>query len=291
MDKPTSTILIFFLMGWLLAGCNAPTGTESFLPVATNTSITFRTPAITETPPPAATQTPHAVDSGWVTIRSGLERRGIVLRDAAEDPLEDITLLRIEPDRFRFEVAYDPKGRELDDWLAGTGAEVIVNGGYFRKEQEEYFPDGLIVAGGKTFGESYGDFAGMFAVGESGPELRWLRRTSYDPSEPLSAALQCFPVLIKPGGRIGFPAESEDGIRARRTVIGQDRGGRILFLVASRGYFTLRQLSVYLHGGDLDLVIAMNLDGGPSSGMALADPPEIIPAEYPLPIVFVIRPK
>jgi hypothetical protein len=291
MDKTTSTILNIFLMGWMLAGCGVPTGNEARVPVTTNTPTTIETPAITETPLPAVSQTPHAVDSGWETIRRGLERRRIALRDAAEDPLEDITLLRIDPDRFRFDVAYDPQGRELDDWLAGTGAEVVVNGGYFRKEQGEYFPDGLIVAGGKTFGESYGDFAGMFAVGENGPELRWLRRTPYDPSEPLSAALQCFPVLIKPGGQTGFPAESEDGIRARRTVIGRDRGGRILFLIASQGYFTLRQLSVFLHDGDLELDIAMNLDGGPSSGMALTNPPEIIPAEYPLPIVFIIRSK
>jgi hypothetical protein len=33
----------------------------------------------------------------------------------------------------------------------------------------------------------------------------------------------------------------------------------------------------------------MNLDGGPSSGMVIADPKEIISAEYALPIVLVIR--
>ncbi len=291
MPKPAPKVIWVIILGWFVSGCGVPIATESILPIAADIPTAIKTPERIQTNTPPATQIPHAVDSGWETIRSGLERRGIALRGSAEDPLEDITILRIAPDRFNFDIAYDPQGRELDDWLAGTGAEVIINGGYFRKEQGEFIPDGLIVADGMTFGGSYGDFAGMFAVGENGPRLRWLRSTPYDPSEPLSAALQCFPVLIQPGGRIGFPAESEDGIRARRTVIGQDRGGRILLLVASRGYFTLRQLSVYLHDGDLDLDIAMNLDGGPSSGMALADPPQTIPAEYALPIVFVIRPK
>jgi hypothetical protein len=283
------------LSGWMLTGCNGGAiytlPIETLSPSATSTPSTPVSSAITQTLAPAATQTPHAVDFGWETIQRGLERRGIALRDSADEPVEDITILRIDPDRFRFDVAYDPQGRELDEWLAGTGAKVIVNGGYFRKEQGEFIPDGLIIADGITFGESYGDFAGMFAVGENGPQLLWLRSSPYDPSEPLRAALQCFPVLIKPGGQTGFPAESEDGIRARRTVIGRDRGGRILFLIASQGYFTLRQLSVYLLDGDLDLDIAMNLDGGPSTGMALADPRVIIPAEYALPIVFVVRSK
>jgi hypothetical protein len=231
------------------------------------------------------------VDSGWVILREGLERRRITRQGAGLEPVEDIILLRIDPEGFTFDVAFDPVGKELEPWQSETGAEVIVNGGYFRREQGEFVPDGLIISGGKAAGVSYGDFARMFAVGGAGPELRWLKLTPYNPAEPLRAVLQCFPILIKPGGETGFPAESDDGIRARRTVIGQDRFGRILILIETQGFFTLRQLSVDLHNGDLDLDIAMNLDGGPSSGMAIADPREIIPAQYVLPIVILIRAK
>jgi hypothetical protein len=258
---------------------------------AINSPAPSETLLITQTSESPSSPSPVSEDSGWKILQSGLERRRILLRNTGDEPVEEITLLRVSPDRFSFDVAYDPQGRKLETWLSETGAEVIVNGGYFRKEQGEYIPDGLIISGGAVWGDGYGDYAGMFAVAESGPELRWLRTKPYDPVERLRAALQCFPMLIKPGGQIGFPVESEDGIRARRSVIGQDRGGRILFLVASRGYFTLRELSVFLHDGDLELDAAMNLDGGPSSGMAVADPPEIIPAESALPIVFIIRPK
>ncbi len=256
-------------------------------PAAINSPVPTETLVITQTSesPPS----PVSVDSGWKILKGGLERRHIALREGAEEPVEDITILRIDPRNFTFDVAYDPMGKELEDWRTATGAELIVNGGYFRREQGQFIPDGLIISSGKAMGESYGDYAGMFAVGDAGPELRWLKTQPYDPAEPLRAALQCFPMLIKPGGRIGYPAESEDGIRARRTVIGQDRGGKILFLIASRGHFTLRGLSVYLHDSDFGLDVAMNLDGGPSSGMAIADPAESIPAEYALPIVLVIR--
>jgi hypothetical protein len=98
-------------------------------------------------------------------------------------------------------------------------------------------------------------------------------------------------VLVKPGGVLGFPVEHEDNLKARRTVIAQDRNGRILFLVAPRGSFTLHQLSVYLTESDLDLNIAVNLDGGPSTGIWLAQPREIIPSQTLLPIVILVYPR
>jgi exopolysaccharide biosynthesis protein len=166
---------------------------------------------------------------------------------------------------------------------------VVVNGGYFRREQGEFVPDGLIVSGGEAFGESYGECAGMFAVGAAGPESRWLKTKPYDPAEKLRAAVQFFPMLVKPGGETGFPAESADGIRARRTAVWQDRLGRIRSLVAAKEYFTLRRLSVYLHDSDFGLDVAMNLDGGLSSGMLVDEPRETVPAQTVLPIVIVIR--
>ena len=52
--------------------------------------------------------------------------------------------------------------------------------------------------------------------------------------------------------------------------------------------FTLHSLSAYLVQSDLDLDVALNLDGGPSSGMLLAEPFEVIPAYSPLPIVITV---
>ena len=98
-------------------------------------------------------------------------------------------------------------------------------------------------------------------------------------------------MLVKPGGELGFPAESEDNVRARRTVIAQDREGRILFLIAPRGQFTLHQLSRYLTESDLNLDIAINLDGGPSSGLMIANPREVIPSQSLLPVVILVFPR
>jgi hypothetical protein len=202
--------------------------------------------------------------------------------------LESLYILRLEPDHFQFGVAYDPVGLTLDDWQAQTGALIVVNGGYFRQEGEILIPNGLTVIDGIVMGGCYGDFGGMFAVSESGPALRWLAQQPYDPNKPILSALQSFPILVKPGGKLGFPAELEDNLQARRTLIAQDQKGRILLMVAPQGNLTLHQLSAYLTNADLDIDIAINLDGGPSSGILLADTDEVIPAIGPLPIVITV---
>ena len=74
-------------------------------------------------------------------------------------------------------------------------------------------------------------------------------------------------------------------------MIGQDKQGHILFVVAPQGFFTLHQLSVYLTGSDLNLDIAVNLDGGGSTGILVTNPSEIIPSDRPLPFVILVYPR
>ena len=272
-------------IGLFLAAVFGPTGCEftQLLPTDTPTPTATSIPTPTKTPSPTT-----EASSEWMQLQPGLERRTLVITKTDAQP-ESLYILRLVPDYFRFGVAYDPQGLTLDDWQAQTGALIVINGGYFRLEGESYIPNGLSVIDGVTMGSSYGDFGGMLAVSESGVELRWLAQQPYDPNESLLAALQSFPILVKPGGELGFAAEHEDGISARRTVIAQDKSGQILLMVAPQGNLTLHQLSDFLTDSDLNLDIAINLDGGPSSGILLADPVEKIPAISPLPIVITVH--
>lgn len=202
--------------------------------------------------------------------------------------IEYIYLLRLEPDQYRFDVEFDPEGKRLEEWQTEGGALLVVNGGFFSVENEKFIPNGLTVLDGEPVGVTYSGFGGMLAITERGPEVRGLVHTPYNPDEELLAALQSFPLLVKPGGEIGFPEQHEDGKKARRTVIAQDRNGRLLFMVTSLGHFTLHQLSVYLTESDLQLDVALNLDGGPSTGLRVAEPAEEVPAFSLLPIVITV---
>ncbi len=289
----TVTPVIFGLLCTLRLGTPTPLP-EVILapPTATVTQVPVEAgPTLAST----LTPTPLIPDTGWVLRRPGLERRVINLFDETEDEadenkrVEQIYLLRLDPALYRFDLAYDGSDPcSLAEWQAETGALLVVNGGYYREEAGQLIPNGLTIIDGQPIGQSFGDFAGMFVVTEAGPEVRWLRQRPYDPTEPIRAALQSFPLLVKPGGELGFPEQFEDGRRARRTVLGQDRDGHILFLVTSQGHFTLHQLSLYLTNSDLGLDIAVNLDGGTSTGLLLTEPAETIPALLPLPLVITV---
>ena len=131
----------------------------------------------------------------------------------------------------------------------------------------------------------------MLAVLPNRVEVRWLQSTPYDPAESLLAAVQSFPVLVKPGGVLGYP--EEDGSPSRRSVIAQDTSGRILIIVCPHGAFTLHQLALTLLESDLELQIALNLDGGTSTGLmaTLSDYKIQIPGYAPIPAVITLNPS
>jgi len=206
-----------------------------------------------------------------------------------EASTERVTVVRVDPNTRRFRVIYAPgEAYQVSAWAQQTGGALVVNAGYFTAD---HFATGLLISQGETHGVSYDDYAGMFAVtGADEASVRWLRAWPYQPDEVLNEAVQSFPVLVKPGGVMGFPADADDGRPARRTVIAQDREGRILLMIAPRGYFSLHTLAVWLTESDLAIDVALNLDGGPSSGLWLAGE-VMIDSMVPVPAVIVVQPQ
>jgi len=227
-------------------------------------------------------------DANWTLLQPGLERRVFEIYNNQNQHAESLYVWRLDQNHFRMDVAYVERPKSLETWQQETNADLVLNGGYFSIENERYFPDGLAISNGEAFGRSFNGFGGMLAIDQSGAELRWLVQEPYNSDEPLQAALQAFPILVQPGGELGFPADRENYARARRTVVAQDRDGRILFMVAPEGYFTLHQLSVYLTESDLNLDVALNLDGGGSTGILVAEPREIISPRTLLPCVILV---
>jgi uncharacterized protein YigE (DUF2233 family) len=199
---------------------------------------------------------------------------------------DQLFLLRIDPDLFDFRIGYSPgQPKPLATWQAETGALVVMNGGFFTPE---FLATGLIVVDGQPSGSSYVGFGGMVTVGEAGVGVRSLVERPYQATESFDYALQAFPMLVLNGQ----PAyQTADFDAARRTVIGVDEDGRILLILASWGSFTLAEMSNYLASADFGLVNALNLDGGTSTGLVLAEPPESIPAFVAVPSVIVVVPK
>ena len=263
-------------------------------PTPTPTSTPTLTPRPTLTPSPTLwpTSTPEPPDTGWQLLQQGVELRQV--RVETDEAAERLTIVRLDPAAVRFRVHYDPiTPCPVSAWAERCRGEVVppllvVNGGYFTPENETV---GLLISDGRAWGTPYEDFAGMFAVTADGRvSVRWLRDQSYDPNELLGEAVQSFPVLVKPGGVMGFPADADDGRPSRRTVVAQDRQGRILFIVAPRGHLSLHEMACFLADSDLNVDVALNLDGGFSTGLWLRtnETPVEIHSRVPVPSVISV---
>ena len=205
-------------------------------------------------------------DTGWQQLEPSVELREINV--ITEEVSERLVIVRLAPRRLRFRVRYEPANpRPVSAWAAELQSLLVINAGYFTPENEAA---ALLISEGQRAGAPLGDFAGMFAVTPDGKvSVRWLRERPYDPHERLNAAVQSFPVLVKPGGVMGFPSDADEGKPSRRTILAQDRSGRILVIVAPRGYLSLHEMAVFLADSDLEIDTALNLDGGGSTGLWL----------------------
>lgn len=247
-------------------------------------------PTIQPTPtlivtPPSSTATPQA-DSGWELLQTGLDRRAIQVFDENGRQTEQLTLLRIDPNLFAFKIGYSPgEPKPLATWQQETGAQIVVNGGFFTPE---FLATGLIVVDGQPSGSSYVGFGGMVTMDEHGVVVRSLVERPYQPTETFDYALQAFPMLVL-NGEAAYQTADID--RARRTAIGVDGNGRVLLIIASWGGFSLAEFSSYLAQADFGLVIALNLDGGTSTGLILADSAESVSSFTAVPSVITVSPK
>ena len=236
---------------------------------------------------------PEPPDTGWRSLAAGIELREIDVVVDPERPTERLRIVRLDPGQVEFRVRYSPDDpRMISTWGAEVGSLLVVNGAYFAPPEEGGGTIGLLISDGQAWGTPLDSYAGMFAVTGSGDvSVRWLEQSPYDPQERLTQAVQSFPVLVKPGGVMGFPAEADDGTPARRTVVAQDGEGNVLFIVAPRGTLGLHELAVFLAESDLEIDVALNLDGGGSTGMWLAagDARVEIDSYTPVPSVISVR--
>ncbi len=263
--------LAVLLLAATLLGCTLARATSEMPPLAPS--------ALAPTPTPAPSVTP---DTGWQPVAPGIERRHDRVRLDSGAQFTAI-LARMDPAQVALRVHYSPGAPlRLDEWRARLPeAALIVNGGFFDEADRAL---GLVISDGQASGQSFSGFGGMLQVDGAGTRVRSLVGEPYA-GEPLFQAVQAFPMLIEAGG---VPAPQGDGFRevSRRTVVAQDRAGRILFIAVPGSFVSFADLQAWLLASDLDLWAAFALDGGRSTGLYIggaAD--EMYPALDQLPTV------
>ncbi len=143
-------------------------------------------------------------------------------------------------------------------------AVVAINGGYF---EPSFQPSGLVLVDGRELQPraAEGVLSGIVALDAAGV-LRLLPRDA--DLGGVQSAIQAGPFIIDPGGLVGVRPRPA---LANRSVLALDDHGRVLLLAT--GSLTLHQVATLLHDhpqafGMERIERALNLDGGPSTGLS-----------------------
>lgn len=167
-------------------------------------------------------------------------------------------------------------------------AVVAINGGYF---EPSFRPSGLLRIDGRGLQPlaPEGVLSGIVALDPAGV-LRLLPRDAS--LDGVHTAIQAGPFLLDPGGAIGVRPRAA---AANRSLLASDDHGRLLLLAT--GALTLHHLATLLHDhpqafGMERIERALNLDGGPSTGVSLVldDPAWSLPERGPVRNVLVVAP-
>ncbi|MBN1427727.1 MAG: phosphodiester glycosidase family protein [Anaerolineae bacterium] len=264
-----------------------PTPTPTLVPTVTITPAAATAIPLTPTP---------TLPSTWQDVLPGLALRGMTFDVRDDSPPAQATLVRIDPHRYTFRIAYAPDTpATVAEWQAQTGGLVVINAGFF---QEGFQTAGLLAADGAVFGVSfdqidaqYYEFGGMFSVTGGMPRLRMLGTAPYQPGEPLDQAVQGLPMLLDTGGvPVAFDLPDRT---ARRTVVAVDDTGSVILISVPGSLVSLYDLRDWLAGeSELQLDTALNLDGGQSTGLVLEAGAWLVQHESwsKVPSVLVIEP-
>ncbi len=193
----------------------------------------------------------------WQQLQPGLERR-IYRSNEAEAPYEFIAY-RLNTKLFQLNLQHSQAPKRLQDWHKDSQAILSINGAYFT---EDMTPTGLFIDNGKTINaEAYDtDRSGTVVIENGIP--RFVNRLPLP--QPGLDAFQSFPLLVK-DGRPNIDTDSEKV--ARRTAIGFDEQGRLIIIIVDKTPLSLYRFAKILAASDVHMKHALNLDGGPSSGL------------------------
>lgn len=158
---------------------------------------------------------------------------------------------------------------ELAEAMRGEACVAGCNGGFF--DRNPFVPSGFMVSDGRPSGvfNPKSRMKGLFVVRKGALSLESI--DAFKPGDAdITQLLQSGPWLVRSGA-----AEKDNNatLQAPRTFVGTDGAGA--WFIGVTDDCTLQELSDFLGGGKLRDVVnvreALNLDGGPSTGLWVRD--------------------
>lgn len=192
----------------------------------------------------------------WTAVRSGVDFKQQLIK--AGDNTELFSIVRIDPTITDISIVVDEAiPQTVSTWQEDLAATVVMNGSYF---DEDYALVTRTVVAGVAYGPLLSGQTGSFT--QSGG--RWI----ISPDSQLGdLGLQSYPILLLDGAaQVDTPSTDT----AQRSIVAVDQSGQVYLIVCEYGVFTLTELSAALADlSDPDLMSALNLDGGTSTGLSI----------------------
>jgi hypothetical protein len=208
----------------------------------------------------------------WRTIRPGLEFATMNGGAYCRRGSSEIAMLRIDPARVRvrvhhYEMAPERRPMDIVEWQRVTGAEAVFNAGQFLPDWRYM---GLLVCGGTVVSRRlHPTFrAALVADPLDGGAAARVLDLEREPLAPDSMrwreVAQSF-MLFDREGKVRV--RNTDKV-ANRTVVGEDRRGRLVVFTTEGGY-TLDDFAHLIRRTPLEISHAMVMDGGNEAQMCV----------------------
>ncbi|MBX3085290.1 MAG: phosphodiester glycosidase family protein [Anaerolineae bacterium] len=243
---------------------------------------------VTPIRPTAVVPTPiPSLDANWNQISAGIVWRTITFRAPSTGQVAAVLIVRLDPRYVRFKVHYQAgAARTIQQWqVALPGAVAIINTNFFDASRR---PLGLVASDGVLSGASLPrNDTGVFQVVNGTPKVRSFFLEPYRNTEYFEQVTQGVPMLMV-AGQVA-PAFNPDINNAPsfRSVVAQDKSGRILFIATQLTPVSLTDMARFLGVSGLDINTAMNVDGGNSTQMYVqtGGPSQFTTGFNPVPVV------
>lgn len=198
-----------------------------------------------------------------------------------------MAVLRIDPTIYKFQAVYQAGNPAyLSGWQANLpDAVALINANFFDPNNNAL---GIIISDGIRFGSPFRNTGGTFIVENGIPSIRSNQQPP-DDSDGIEQAIEGFPMLVENSQSIYF--NNRQTQPTRRTLIAQDNDGHILIFATPFLGLSLAELSEYLPTSGLNIVTALNLDGGGSTMMSIRPIDYNISAFDPVPAILAIYPR
>lgn len=222
----------------------------------------------------------------WREAAPGLETREFTEKLGSRSV--SVAVARIDPARWTLRVTDRHQGKVgagamVGDVCPSPGA--AINASFF---DENVAPLGLLIIDGRQRYprhpvRGWPGGGGLFVVRKGKPSI--IAHTAQVPAGA-EYAVQCWPRLVIAGKIPKFKQRPA----ALRSAVGIDAAGRVLF-AATTGSLTFEEWAAFLRD-DLGCTEALNLDGGPSTQLAVRGKKNItIPGGWPVPVLITAEKK